>query len=138
MKILSSRRGFTLIEIVVFIIVLGIVLGVLAPFTVGMQGSPNAVVTQQALALAQGELEQTIAIRRAPALGFGFVVSGPPCYLTMPAGFTCAREVCYVPEVNPNDTSNCGGVTNYRRVQVTITHAAIGNVTAVTLVTNYP
>lgn len=130
-----SERGFTLIEIVVFIVVLGFLGGVLIPFTVSLRGSPQPTLAKQALVLAQADLEQAVAQRRASGFA-GVTVGCTPGLMPSPA-FTCNRSVCYVPASNLNDTSNCATATDYRRVEVTITHPTIGNVTAVTLFTNY-
>lgn len=127
----AQERGFTLIETLIFIIVLGLAAGILMPLTQSVSGSANPVITQQAIALAQAELDQTIAQKRAA--GFGPIASGI-CDVPMPAGFTCAREVCFVPAANLN---NCGATTDFKRVEVRITNAVIGTVTAVTLLTNY-
>ncbi|MCG3112479.1 MAG: type II secretion system GspH family protein [Candidatus Manganitrophus sp. SB1] len=132
---LMLERGFTLIEIVVFIVVLGFLGGVLIPFTVSLRGSSQPTSTQQALALAQAELEQAVAQRRAS--GFAGVTAGCTLGLMPSPAFTCTRTVCYVPAGNLNDTT-CGPTpTDYKRVEVTISHAAIGSLTAVTLFTNY-
>lgn len=131
---LMLERGFTLIEIVVFIVVLGLLGGVLIPLTVSLRGSAQPTLTLQALALAQAELEQAVAQRRAN--GFAGVTAG--CVVSVLPGFNpCSRTVCFVPAANLNDTSNCATPTNYKRVEVTISHPTIGNVTAVTLFTNY-
>lgn len=127
----AQERGFTLIEIVIFIMVIGLAVGILIPLTQSVSGSANPVITQQAIALAQAELDQTIAQKRAA--GFGPIASGA-CVVPMPAGFTCARAVCFVPATNLN---SCGAATDFKRVDVTITNAVIGNVTAVTLLTDY-
>lgn len=134
MTVRRSEEGFTLIETVLFIVILGVVLGVLVPFSAALKKSPVPVAEQQAVALAQGELDQTIAQRHAA--GFAPVGTGA-CVLPMPATFSCSRTVCFVPASDLNDTSACGGATRYKRVQVTITNALIGNVTAVTLLANY-
>jgi type II secretory pathway pseudopilin PulG len=126
-----SSKGFTLIETVVFIIVLGVILGILIPFTVSMKGSPNPVAVQQAMALAQAELDQTVAQKHAA--GFGSVVAG--CVVPMTGAFTCSRTVCFVPAANLNDTSNCATATNFKRIQVTVANP-VTSVTAVTLLTN--
>lgn len=136
----TSEQGFTLIEIVVFIVVLGFLSAVLIPMTVSLRGSPQAPITQKAVALAQAELEQAVAQKRAS--GFAAVAVGNPvgagCFTPMLPGFTCSRAVCYVPAGNLNDTSACTTTaTNYKRVQATINHTAVGNVVAVTLLTNY-
>ncbi|MDC4204048.1 MAG: type II secretion system protein [Candidatus Manganitrophus sp.] len=132
---LMLERGFTLIEIVVFIVVLGFLSGMLIPFTVSLRGSSQPPLIQQALDLAQADLEQAVAQRRAN--GFAGVTAGCTTGLMPSPAFTCTRSLCYVPAGNLNDTSNCATVTSYRRVEVTISHSAIGNVTAVTLFTNY-
>jgi hypothetical protein len=119
-----------------FIVIFGLAAGILIPLTQGVSGSANPVLTQQAIALAQGELDQTVAQRHA--FGFGPVATGA-CVLSMAGfpGFSCSRTVCFVPATNLNDTSNCGVATNFKQVQVTITKPEIGDTTAVTLVTNY-
>ncbi|MEW6684080.1 MAG: type II secretion system protein [Nitrospirota bacterium] len=130
----SGVRGFTLIEVTITILVIAIIgTAVLLPFVSSLSGSPNPVVMQQAIDLAQGELEQVIATKRAN--GFAAIVSGCSAF-PMPAGFTCTRTVCYVPAANLNDTSTCAAATAYKRVAVTVNHALVGDVSAVSLVTN--
>lgn len=132
----AQERGFTLIEIVIFIIVIGLAAGILIPLTQSVSGSVTPVFTQQAITLAQGELDQVVAERRAG--GFGSVAIGnSACVLTMLTGFTCTRTVCAVPAANLNDLSNCGMASDYRRVAVAVNHPAIGDITGVTLLTNY-
>ena len=134
---LMLQKGFTLIEIVVFIVVLGFLAGVLIPFTVSLSRSSEPTFSQQAVTLAQAELEHAVGRRRAG--GFAAIIPvglNNACVTAMLANFTCLRDICYVPAGNLNDTSACATVTNYKRVEVTISHAAIGSVTAVTLFTN--
>ena len=129
----GKERGFTLIEIVIFIIIIGVAAGILLPLTQSVRGSVAPVFTQQAITLAQGELDQVVAQRRAG--GFGSVAIGSSgCILPMLTGFTCARTVCSVPSTGLN---SCGVPSDYKRVEVAVTHASIGSVTAVTLLTNY-
>lgn len=131
----TAVRGFTLIEVIITILVIAIIgTAVLLPFVSSLSGSPNPVVIQQAADLAQGELEQVIATKRAS--GFATIASGCSAF-PMPAGFTCTRTVCYVPAANLNDTSACATATAYKRVALTINHALVGDVSAVLLVTNY-
>ena len=137
---LVSVRGFTLIETIVSILVIAIIgAAVLLPFVSSLSGSPNPVVTQQASDLAQGELEQVLAIRRASGFGAVAIAAAPtPCTLPTPAGFTCARTVCFVQPPNLNDTSSCTAPTTaYRRVAVTVSHALVGDTSAVLLVADY-
>lgn len=132
---MARDRGFTLIETIIVIVVLGLSMGVLIPFTVSLRNSAAPVLTQQATSLAQGELDQVIAEKRAG----GYAAVAGACAVPMPTGFGCARSLCYVPAPpgSLNDLSACATVNGYRRVQVTVNHAAVGNITAVTLVTNY-
>jgi len=115
------------------LVIFGLAAGILIPLTQGVSGSANPVLTQQAIALAQAELDQTVAQRHA--FGFGPVATGA-CVVSTAGfpGFSCSRTVCFVPATNLN---SCGGATNYKRVEVTITKAEIGGITAVTLVANY-
>lgn len=118
------------------LVIFGLAAGILIPLTQGASGSASPVLTQQAIALAQAELDQTVAQRHA--FGFGPVTTGA-CVVSTAGfpGFSCSRTVCFVPATNLNDTSNCGVATNYKRVEVTLTKAEIGGITAVTLVTSY-
>lgn len=131
MKIFSSKQGFTLIETIIFIVVLGAILGVLIPLSVSLKGSPSPVAVQQAIALAQADLDQAVAQKHAG--GFGSVVAG--CVVPMTGAFTCARTICFVPAANLNDISSCGTATNFLRIQVTVSNP-VTSVTAVTLVGN--
>jgi prepilin-type N-terminal cleavage/methylation domain-containing protein len=128
------EQGFTLIETIIVIVVLSVAFGILIPFTEALRGSANAVLTQQAVALVQGEIDQVIAEKRAN--GFNSITTGG-CALSLLTGFTCSRTVCYVPSTNVDDTSACGTATSYKRVMVTVSNSVLGDVTAVTLLMNY-
>jgi len=135
---LATMRGFTLIETIITIVIISIAAaGVMIPFMTSLGGSPKALLTQQGMGLAQGELDQLIAEKRAN--GFGSIATGAvACTLPMLPGFVpCTRTVCYVPVANLNDTSACATVTNFKQATITITSAVAGNITAVTLLANY-
>ena len=138
MNIIKNPKGFSLIEAIIVIIVISIgAIGVLTVFITGMKGAGEPLITIQAVELAQGELDQIIGEKQLTN-GFASLTTGTSvCITTMLTGFTCSRDICYVPSANLNDTSACGTSTNYKRVEVSITHAAIGSLTAVTLATNY-
>ncbi len=136
----KNNTGFSLIETIIVIIVISVgAIGVLSVFTTGMKGAGNPLITIQAVELGQGELDQTIGNKKASGFAALPTGTGLACSTAaiMPAGFTCSRDICYVPSANLNDTSACSTATNYKRVEVYITHAAIGSATAVTLLTNY-
>ena len=132
----NRSSGFTLIETVITLVVLSIaVVGVLSVFAVGISGSANAPLVDQAVQLAQGELDQVIGEKAAN--GFAAIATGNPlaCISSMPAGFTCGRNIYYVAPGALN--TQAGGPTDYKHITVTIAQATIGNVTVEGLVTNY-
>ena len=136
----AGVHGFTLIETIISVLVIAIIgAAVLLPFVTSLSGSPNPVVMQQASDLAQGELEQIMAIRRASGFGAIAVTAVPvSCSLPTPVELPCTRTVCYVPAADLNNTASCTApATAYKRVAVTVTHALVGDVSAVLLVTNY-
>ena len=128
-------KGFTLIETVLVIVVLGIAAAaVLALFTESMRGSGNPAVVTQALELAQGELEQVIADKRAN--GFNAIATGTAgCTIGLPSCFACSRSVQYVDASDLNTA--VAGPTNYKRVAVTVTAPDNSQLTVVTLLSNH-
>jgi prepilin-type N-terminal cleavage/methylation domain-containing protein len=140
--ITPNSKGFTLIETIVTLVVLAIaVIGVLRVFTTGTQESANPLVVDQAMQLAQGELDQAVGEKIANGFGAATLATTyTTCNSTMLSGFTCARTICYVPAGNLNDQSACATVTNYKHVTVTITYSvigAIGNLKLETVIANY-
>lgn len=133
----AGPDGFTLIETIITILIIAIIgAAVLLPFVNSLSGSPNPVWIQQASDLAQAELEQVIATKRAS--GFGAIATGvAACSVSMPAGFACSRAVCYVPPANLNDTSTCATTTAYKRVAVMVNQATVGDVSSVLLIADY-
>jgi prepilin-type N-terminal cleavage/methylation domain-containing protein len=136
----TGVRGVTLIEIIITLVVIGIIgAAVMLPFVNSLSGSPNPVWLQQATDLAQGELEQVLANKRASGFASLATSSTPTACSTdpQPSGFTCSRTICFVPVGNLNNVSACTTATAYKQVAVTINHATVGNVSAVLLVTSY-
>ena len=147
----GSERGFSLIEIIITVIVLGIATGILVPFIVSLRGSANPVLIEQAVVLSQERLEQMIADRRDGVTPRGFR------YATTPANypnenpvagypnFTRSVTIMCVPSTNldaagtaPNPScALADGLTDYARVTVTVTNTLAGSVAAVGLLTNY-
>jgi prepilin-type N-terminal cleavage/methylation domain-containing protein len=135
-----KSKGFSLIEIIITLAVLAIAAGgVLAVFSMGIGSSATPLVTDQAVQLAQGELEAVIGIKMASgfsaaALGAG---TGQACKTTMLPGFTCSLNICFVAAGSLNNTGTCTTATSYKQIAATVTNAAGGSVTTVTLLTNY-
>ena len=104
----------------------------------GIRGSANPLIIDQATQLAQGEMDQVVGDKAL--IGFFAPDLDPlnpsPCDSTMPAGFSCSRIVDFV---QPADltTPVTPIQTEYIRVTVTISHAAIGSVSLVSLISNY-
>lgn len=136
MKKISSK-GFTLIEVIVTLVVLSIAaVGVLSVFTTGMKGSADPLIINQAISLAQGEMDVIMSVKRQ-VNGFttlGIVVNGA-CTSTMLAGFTCARNIYFVNAAALN--TSVGGPTDYKHITVTVTAPVVGDVVLDGLVTNY-
>jgi prepilin-type N-terminal cleavage/methylation domain-containing protein len=130
----KTNSGFTLIEAVITLVVLSIAaVGVLSVFTVGSKGSANPLLVNQAIGLAQGEMEQVLGEKMAPG-GFAAIGTGAgiPCVSTI---LNCNRTIYYV---NPGAlNTQVGGPTNYKHVTVTITQPTIGSVSVESIVTNY-
>ncbi len=126
------QDGFTLIETVITLIVLSIAaVGVLSVFTVGITGSANPLIINQAVQLAQGEMDEVLGER--VAYGFGGINAS--CITTMPSGFGCTRTITYVNPGSLNTTA--GGPTNYKHVTVSISQPTIGSIGLDTLISNY-
>jgi hypothetical protein len=109
------------------------------------------VLTQQAAALAQEKLEQMFADRLDQTTPRGFTYATTPG--NYPAenpiagvtGFSRSVAITCVTPANLNavgaapspSCASSDGRTDYARVTVTVTNTSLGNVTAVTLLTNH-
>lgn len=133
----SEKNGFTLIETIITLVVLSIAaVGVLSVFTVGIRGSANPLVVEQAVQLAQGEMDQVLGEKVANGFGAATLAIGnPACQSTMIAGFNCSRSISYVNSGALN--TSVGGPTDYKHVTVTIAQPLIGSVSMETIMTNY-
>jgi MSHA pilin protein MshD len=134
---MKTNGGFSLIEVIITLVVLSIAaVGVLSVFTSSLKGSADPVILDQAVQLAQGEIDHVIGEKKAGGFAAVTVGNGLACVSSTPAGFTCSRNVFYVDPATGLNTQ-VGGPTNYKHVTVTITHAVTGGVSVETLVTNY-
>jgi len=59
----ASSRGFTLIEIVITIVILGAVAGILVPFFNAIVHSPDPVIRERAISLGQAMMDEIMAKR---------------------------------------------------------------------------
>ncbi len=111
--------------------------GVLSVFTVGITGSTNPLIINQAVSLAQEKMEEAIALRQSG--GFNAVVPNAGAAFPAPfAAFSWARAVVCVTALDLNTSTGAPPcASGYARVTVTVTNALIGNVDLNTLVTNY-
>lgn len=88
-----SRRGFTLIELVLFIAIIGIaVAGVLLAYDYAVRDSADPVVKKQALAIAQSLLEE---IQQMP---FTYCDPDDPAVSTATSAAGCATPEAMGPE----------------------------------------
>ncbi len=146
-KILQNQKGFSLIEAIIVIIVVSIgAIGVLTVFITGMKGAGEPLVTIQAVELGQEKLDIVIGDRQNSARGYTYATNPANYTAENPVtGFTSFNRSIAIACVTTADFNaagsapapSCVGVTNYARVTVTVTHAAIGSTTTVTLLTNY-
>lgn len=119
-------RGFSLVEAVVFIVVLGVLLsGLIVMIGTPLRNSPVAGGIDTAAELAQQRTELVLAQRRRAGFA-AFVDPCPgPAVCTPPAGYTVGVAI----------TGNWAGDTNYKLITVTVTGTSTATVTA--LVANY-
>lgn len=167
-SLVTNKKGFTLIETVMIIVVVAIALPVIV-ITLGQEAkhSVDAELRVTATEAAQAIMEEIMS------KGWDENSPIPPGSYTTPLGSeggetktacagapltyddvddyngyaeTCSWgginyattvQVCYVPSTNLNDTSACNTATDYKRIQVTVTHPRIGSAELVTVMTNY-
>ncbi len=130
----KNQGGFSLIEIIITLVVLSIAaVGVLSVFTTGMKGSADPLILNQATALAQEKVDEAIALKKSG--GYAAVLADPGAAFAAPYGaFTWAKAVtCVAADLVTPAACTVG----YKIVTVTVTHAVIGSVNLVTLVTDY-
>lgn len=129
----KSQGGFTLIETIITLIVLSIaVVGVLSVFTVGLKGSTDPLILNQALALAQEKMEEAVALRQSG--GFAAVTTINPGAPAFPAPYDTygwSRALDCDPAFVPCPAQ-------YQRVTITVSwNAGADSVGLATLIANY-
>lgn len=146
------EQGFTLIETVIVVVVIGLAFGILIPFALSLRNSPSSPLTDLGATLAQEKIEQMIADRRDTSIPRGFVYATTPANYPAEApaavgfnGYTRSVAITCVTSANLNAAGSApspscaasAGQTDYARVTVTVSHATFGSLTAVTLLVNY-
>jgi type II secretory pathway pseudopilin PulG len=125
---MRKNNGFSLIELIIFIVVLAIGIGVLLPITTTLTYIHHIDQQTQALELAGQRMELILAQKHLQ--GFNYftdpcVGASPPAVCTVPSGYS----------VNAVITDNWAGDSNYKII--TVTASGLGNAELQTLVTNY-
>ncbi len=135
-----NKRSFSLIEVIITISVLSICLTPLCIMIVNVvQKNVLSQVQATAVSLAQGEIERVSNLR------FSSVNCEAQSAFSTP--FSAYSRQVLVDYVNsgalntslgqPSLCASAGGsTTNYKRVQMVITHPIIGSLTLITLLTN--
>lgn len=135
-------KGFTLIETVMVIVLLGIVGAGILMYFAGMRGSADPVLRLQAIELAQERMEKIIADKKAN--GFSSVVAEASAPLAAPfSNFSRGVNVICVQEGDFNTSNgtmpNCSDVSQYhaKRVQVTVSWTSDGSISLVTVLSDH-
>ncbi len=142
----AVEGGFTLVETVITIVVVGIAFVVLLSFTQSLRSSGDPVVLQQGVSLAQERLDQIVADRRDTTTPRGF------SYATNPANYPAESPVTGFAGFDRSVAIACFAATpftgagtapapdcptpGYARITVTVTNSATGSLSVVTLLGN--
>ena len=142
-RVKNDQDGFTLIEIIITLVVLSVaVVGVLSVFTTAIKGSANPVILNQAMALAQEQMDTIKGDRMNSDRGFAYIIPGNYPADVPVTGFNRSVNIFCVTAGALNTDSGVspgasGCASGYTHVEVTVAHAAIGSVSLDGLVTNY-
>jgi len=125
----KKAKGFTFIELIMIIVIVGIaVVPLIQMFTTSLKGSADTEATSIALELAQDKMEET------KQLGFGGISSTSG---TFSSPFTAYSYQVTVSYVNDTFTDSGGSPTNYKKVEVKVTHSSGTSTTLTTVVSNH-
>jgi prepilin-type N-terminal cleavage/methylation domain-containing protein len=144
-----NAKGFTLIEVIMTLVVLSVAaVGVLSVFTTGMKGSPDPLIVNTEIMLAQEKMAIIVGDRKNSARGFVWVVAGdyntnpakypPEASVTGFAGYSRSVTIICVDPTNLNASTGAPPcAAGYARVTVTVSQAGTGFVSIDTLLTDY-
>ncbi len=124
MKYLNA--GLTLIELVAFIVIIGIAGTLIIPLTNSLKNSSSSNSQIRAMQLGRGRMELILASKYL----LGFDNMADPCASSSTGA--CAAVPGYT--ITPTITSGWNGSTNYKQVTVTVSGA--GSITLQSLVSN--
>jgi len=136
----EDERGFTLIEVIMVIVLLGIIGTGILMYFVSLASSGDQTLTPRAAILAEEQIEQIIADRKAN--GFSSVVSAASAPLAAPMDrFSRSVEVFCVNEADLNTSIGTAADCNNsdieaKRVRVVVTWGG-GAAEAITVITDH-
>ncbi|MCX5875361.1 MAG: type II secretion system protein [Deltaproteobacteria bacterium] len=119
----AANRGFTLIEIVITIVILGTVAGILVPFFNAIVHSPDPVIRERAISLGQAMMDEIMAKKwdKNTPMGGGPVITNETladdltACTTPPTSCTGNRLNCFIcrnPGYTPGTASDINPVYN--------------------------
>lgn len=125
---MMKHNGFSLIELIIFILILAIGIGVLLPITTTLGYIQHIDQQTQALELAQQRIELILAQKHMQ--GFAYfsdpcVSASPPAICSVPSGFTVTAAIA----------NDWGGDPEYK--VITVTTSGLANAELQTIVANY-
>ena len=123
------QQGFTLIELIIFIVILGILgVSILMTFSVALKNTPKVESASIATELAQQRMDVIFGQRKI----VGFVSMADPCVstpslpvCTTPAGYTVTSSIA----------NNWLGNTEFKTITITV--AGTGTASLTSMVGNY-
>lgn len=128
-----NKKGFTLIEIIVLIVMAGIIIPVIAvPFATGIRASNKPEMVTTAMYLAHQKMEELMKFdyNRAPDLTPGtYTLPGPPF-----VGYSWQWVISYV----DNTFAASGSDLGYKMIQVTVTDPEGSTYNVYSVVTHFP
>jgi prepilin-type N-terminal cleavage/methylation domain-containing protein len=139
----THQAGFTLIETIITLVVLAIaVVGVLSVFILGTGRSVDPQMLNQAMQLAQEQLDTIHGDRQNPARGFAWIVPGNYPAENPVAGFVDFNRSTSIFCVTGVDLNTASGspppcASGYTHVSVTVAHPVVGSISADTAVSLY-
>jgi len=133
-----GKRGFTLIEVIILIVMAGILLPVIiVPFVTGVKSSGKPEMATKAMYLAHEEMEYRMKYNysQSPQLDPTNLTT---CQASMPSGYQCQYEILYVPSSDLNASGSLGPDTNYKRIRVRVNDPQNDAYEIYSVVTRFP